>query len=108
VARKRVADLERINETLARLLDGHVLNAQGEPVQDHAADRVLVNLTAAQLRAMLDGRRRRGLAGWHVGKKRNARLLAELLEAAHGGRWNDVIRVAAVLVAREHLYGPDA
>jgi hypothetical protein len=112
VARSSSADdlkrLERLNERLARLLDGHVLDSLGRPVDDRTADRILVSVASAQLHELLAGRRRHGLEGWHVRKGRNAKLLAELLEAAHGGRWRDVIRLAAVLVAREHLYGPDA
>jgi hypothetical protein len=106
--RPRVSNLERLNEALARVLDGQLLDARGNPVHDSTADRVLVSMTATQLRQILHGRRNLGIEGWHARKHRNAKLLAELIDRAHGGQWIDVIRLAAVLVAREHLYGPEA
>jgi hypothetical protein len=101
--------LERLDEALVGLLDRRVLDRQGNPTNDeHVADQVLANVTGKVLKDLLAGRRKLGLSGWHFGHRRNVRLKDELLKHLKSGHMADVVRLAAVIWAREHLYGPDA
>jgi hypothetical protein len=98
----------RMDEALARLIDGRVLDSRGEPREDRAADEALVSAVATQLRNMQAFRRRLKLAAWHVGRGKNAKLKADLLRRLHNGEMVEVLRLAAVIHLRTHLYGPEA
>jgi hypothetical protein len=104
----KAAALGRLDEALARLIEGRVLNARGEPREDREADEALVSAAATMLRNMQALRRRMGLAPWHAGCGQNARLQAELARRAKSGEMIEVMRLAAVIHLRSHLYGPDA
>jgi hypothetical protein len=97
-----------MDEALARLLEGRVLDARGEPREHRTADEALVSVVSTQLRNLQAFRRRMGLVGWHVGKRKNARLRAELQRRLNAGEMGEVLRLAAVIHLRSHLYGPEA
>jgi hypothetical protein len=56
----------------------------------------------------LRGRSSRGLGGWHTEKKRNAKYREELIKQFREGNSIEVLRLAAIIMAREQLLGPDA
>jgi hypothetical protein len=109
-ARRPITPLElsQLNEGLARTLEARVLDSRGLPLPARMADEALVSATSSLLRSMLQGRRTLGLTGWHEKSGRNAKLRAELLEHVTNGNMIEAIRVAAIIHAREHVYGPDA
>ncbi|MGE0358636.1 MAG: hypothetical protein AB7P08_17170 [Burkholderiales bacterium] len=108
IARDSLDTFRRLNEATAALLDRRLRNAKDEPVPDREADEVLVGVVATVLRAQLCARRVKGLAGWHAEPGRNEALRAELSSHVACGSMVDAIRVAAMIHAREHLFGGQA
>jgi hypothetical protein len=99
---------QQLEEHLAALLDRKLFDGQGLPVDDRTADEVLASTAAIVLRGTLRGRSSRGLGGWHTEKKKNAKYREELLKQFREANSVEVLRLAAIILAREQLLGPDA
>jgi hypothetical protein len=99
---------QKLEEHLAALLDRKLFDAQGVAVDDRTADEVLASTAASVLRGTLRGRSSRGLGGWHTEKKRNAKYREELAKQFREANSIEVLRLAAIIMAREQLLGPDA
>ncbi len=98
-----------LDEAVVRILDRHLIGMNGQLAEDHVADRTLVSVVSFSLINLLLRRRNVGLGGWHalpVGA--NERFAAELAQHLAEGRMLEVIRLAAIIHARKHLYGTAA
>jgi hypothetical protein len=99
---------QQLDEHLTALLDRKLFDGQGLPVDDRTADEVLASTVASVLRGTLRGRSTRGLGGWHTEKKKNAKYREELIKQFREANSIEVLRLAAIIMAREQLLGPDA
>lgn len=73
-----------------------------------AADMLLIEFVAHEMRERLKTQRDKGYHGWHTSICDNKDLIKRLKKNLEKGDLLDVLNLAAMALAREHLFGDTA
>ena len=88
--------------------NNNLLNAFVMRQTDEKADEILVDMVRHEMTEKLEKKRAQGKGGWFGPNCSNAFLHELLSEHLHKGDMVDVINLAAMILAREKLYGETA
>lgn len=75
---------------------------------DQNADKLLVEFAAHEMRERLNSQSESGFHGWHGPNCTNEDLIERLKKNLEKGDLIDVLNLAAMALARQHLYGDSA
>lgn len=75
---------------------------------NEAADSILVEMAAHEMREKLAKKRKEGRGGWFAPSCSSARLKNMMMEHIEKGDYVDVLNLAAMILARQKLFGESA
>lgn len=75
---------------------------------DEHADAILANTVTREMLQKLGAKRAEGVGGWFKPDCTNTKLSKMLMKHVQEGDYIDVINIAAMMLVRTKLYGPDA
>jgi len=93
----------KLNTEVNELMQIFVLRTDSK-----TADSILVDMVYDEMTKKLELKRRQGRGGWNGANCDNALLLGMLKDNVEKGDMIDVINLAAMILARQKLYGETA
>ena len=93
----------KLNEEKNEIMLDFILGCENE-----TADKILVEITRDLMEETLYEERKKGKGGWFTDRCNNELLRVMLDEQLRKGHMIDVINLAAMIIAREALYGETA